>query len=89
MRAIIKQGEAIIVQNIEVSLWERGGHIKEWGGSLMLSPGEHLELAVEYRLHLVDGRSGNIFVKHATIRSTAGIGQLPTPVQFIGSGELK
>jgi hypothetical protein len=80
-RGNIKEGETIILKNIEISLTRKGGShdIPEWYGSFKLPEGKDIDPGVEdYRLELNDGRSGHILIR----RVKNGF------VQFQGSGGL-
>jgi len=83
-RATIKEGDKVIVQDVEVYLNEstdpRSGLARR-SGSFYLTPGEHISPGM-YRIFLEDGRQGDILVNHTSLGSG---GQ---DVAFIGSGDF-
>jgi hypothetical protein len=91
MKATIKDGDKVLLHNIEVSLSEgikSGSVLRTWSGSFTLPIGKDIHMGM-YRLYLEDGRAGNILVNRVLTSGNARFGQWPTPVGFQGSGTLE
>lgn len=73
--AIIRQGDIVLLDGVEVSVWRSG---TSWLGHIhgLLSPGA-------YELVLQDGRAGAITINPVQVET--GAGQM---VSFAGAGEL-
>jgi hypothetical protein len=70
----------------DVGMWidvkEQGG-LKSWNGGFTLPPGTFVELGATYRVHLRDGRQGDMVIKKISVGSHKG-----GSVLFQGDGPL-
>lgn len=78
MRGLIKDGEKVILENVGLSLIQQDDTV--WQGSFLLPQNRRVALGGRYRLELLDGRRGEIFIDHITERTGY--------VAFQGLGEL-
>jgi hypothetical protein len=82
MIATIKEGDEIILQDIDVSLWERSGTLKSWGGSFDSPQGKYIDPPGPYTIVFSDGRTAEILIERAV---THNAGQT---AHFRGNGNL-
>ncbi len=80
----IMRGQKLLYPN--VGMWidvHEHGVLKSWNGGFTLPTGTYVELGETYRVHLADGRKGEMFIKKVSVDR-----QKPTSVLFQGSGPL-
>lgn len=80
----ITRGHEVASDN--VSVWidvHEHGSSKSWNGGFTLPSGTFVELGETYRLHLRDGRQGDMFIKKISVGSHKG-----ASVLFQGTGPL-
>lgn len=80
----ITRGQEVAYANVKMRLdVPELGSLKSWNGGSTLPPGAFVELGETYRLHLRDGRQGDMLIKKISIGRHKG-----ASVLFQGTGPL-
>ena len=80
----ITRGQEVAYDNVGmwIDVHERAG-VKSWNGGFTLPPGTFVELGETYRIHLRDGRQGDMLIKKVSVGNHKG-----ASVLFQGTGPL-
>lgn len=80
----ITRGQEVAYDNVKmwIDVDERGS-VKSWNGGFTLPTGTFVELGETYRVHLRDGRQGDIAIKKISVGNHKG-----ASVLFQGTGPL-
>ena len=80
----ITHGQEIAYDDVKmwIDVYEYGS-LKKWSGGFTLPPGTFVELGETYRVHLRDGRAGDMLIKKITVGDHKG-----ATVVFQGTGPL-